>query len=95
MKRGYTLIEIIIGMVLLVIIVYGLGIFIIKGIDVWNLLRQRNALQAELTEKLTAELSIYKCPRRFVYLDEMPMTATGKVQRFRLREIVQQAGSEP
>lgn len=55
----------------------------------------RDALQAELTEKLTAELSIYKCPRRFVYLDEMPMTATGKVQRFRLREIVQQAGSEP
>ncbi|NQU16841.1 MAG: type II secretion system protein [Candidatus Saganbacteria bacterium] len=45
--EGYTLIEIIIGMVLLVIIVYGLGIFIIKGIDVWNLLRQRNALQAE------------------------------------------------
>jgi 3-hydroxybenzoate/4-hydroxybenzoate---CoA ligase len=45
------------------------------------------ALQAELMDKLTSNLSIYKCPRRFIFLDEMPQTATGKIQRFKLRQI--------
>ncbi|MBL1084152.1 AMP-binding protein [Streptomyces actinomycinicus] len=34
---------------------------------------------------LCAELAPYKCPREFVFLDALPRTATGKVQRFRLR----------
>jgi 2-aminobenzoate-CoA ligase len=34
---------------------------------------------------LTAELAPYKCPREFVFLDALPRTATGKLQRFRLR----------
>ena len=46
-----------------------------------------DALKEELTETLTAKLSIYKCPRRFIFLDEMPQTATGKIQRFKLRQI--------
>jgi 3-hydroxybenzoate/4-hydroxybenzoate---CoA ligase len=46
----------------------------------------RETLQAELTEELMENLSVYKCPRRFVYLDEMPKTATGKIQRFKLRQ---------
>ncbi len=45
------------------------------------------ALERELTETLTGALSIYKCPRRFIFLDEMPLTATGKVQRFKLRQL--------
>ncbi|MFF7447911.1 MULTISPECIES: AMP-binding protein [unclassified Streptomyces] len=32
-----------------------------------------------------AELAPYKCPREFVFLDALPRTATGKLQRFRLR----------
>lgn len=31
------------------------------------------------------ELAPYKCPREIVFLDALPRTATGKVQRFRLR----------
>jgi 2-aminobenzoate-CoA ligase len=31
------------------------------------------------------ELAPYKCPRRIVFLDALPRTATGKLQRFRLR----------
>jgi 3-hydroxybenzoate/4-hydroxybenzoate---CoA ligase len=46
-----------------------------------------DALQEELMETLTTSLSIYKCPRRFIFLDEMPQTATGKTQRFKLRQI--------
>ncbi|MFI5977245.1 AMP-binding protein [Streptomyces sp. NPDC051452] len=34
---------------------------------------------------LTGELAPYKCPRAFVFLDALPRTATGKLQRFRLR----------
>ncbi|WP_329057136.1 AMP-binding protein [Streptomyces sp. NBC_01453] len=32
-----------------------------------------------------AQLVPYKCPRRIVFLDALPRTATGKLQRFRLR----------
>jgi len=40
-----------------------------------------------LQDDLNQNLSIYKCPRRLFYLDEMPLTATGKLQRFALRDI--------
>ncbi len=46
-----------------------------------------NALQRELTDTMSAKLSIYKCPRRFIFLTEMPHTASGKLQRFKLRQI--------
>ncbi|WP_237693709.1 AMP-binding protein [Streptomyces sp. SID2888] len=34
---------------------------------------------------LTSELVPFKCPREFVFVDALPRTATGKLQRFRLR----------
>ncbi|MFD4633073.1 AMP-binding protein [Streptomyces sp. NPDC058284] len=40
---------------------------------------------ARLREFVRAELVPYKCPREFVFLDALPRTATGKLQRFRLR----------
>lgn len=43
--------------------------------------------EKELTDFLTANLAIYKCPRRIFYLDAMPLTGSGKLQRFELREI--------
>ncbi|MGW1778261.1 AMP-binding protein [Streptomyces sp. NPDC002143] len=43
--------------------------------------RDTEALRAFLKE----ELAPYKCPREFVLLDALPRTATGKLQRFRLR----------
>lgn len=46
-----------------------------------------DALEEELLASLGAKLSIYKCPRRFIFLDEIPRTATGKMQRFKLRQI--------
>ena len=45
------------------------------------------ALEEELLETLAARLSIYKCPRRFIFIDEMPRTSTGKIQRFKLRQL--------
>jgi len=43
--------------------------------------------EKELQDDLTENLSIYKCPRRMLYVDEMPLTATGKLQRFALRDL--------
>jgi len=56
--------------------------------------REAEADQAALTEQLLqtfkSTLSIYKCPRTIRFVDEMPHTATGKTQRFRLREMLKQ-----
>ena len=50
--------------------------------------------QAAITEALLqtfkSTLSIYKCPRTIRFVDELPRTATGKTQRFRLREMLRQ-----
>ncbi|WSZ37267.1 AMP-binding protein [Streptomyces sp. NBC_00882] len=38
-----------------------------------------------LRSYVKTELAPYKCPREIVFLDALPRTATGKLQRFRLR----------
>ena len=43
-------------------------------------------LRRELQEWVGARLSSYKKPRWIEYLTELPKTATGKLQRYRLRE---------
>jgi benzoate-CoA ligase len=47
----------------------------------------RPVFEKELQDTLIASLSIYKCPRRVFYVDAMPVTATGKLQRYALRQI--------
>jgi acyl-CoA synthetase (AMP-forming)/AMP-acid ligase II len=42
--------------------------------------------EAELIEYARAGLARYKVPSRVIVLDEFPMTPSGKVQKFRLRE---------
>ena len=41
---------------------------------------------AELKAFVKEKLAAYKYPRSIEFLDELPKTATGKIQRFRLRE---------
>ncbi|WP_093798546.1 AMP-binding protein [Streptomyces sp. Wb2n-11] len=43
------------------------------------------ATAALLRDFVKAELAPYKCPRDIVFLDALPRTPTGKLQRFRLR----------
>ena len=43
------------------------------------------ALETELLEHCKAGLAHYKYPRWFNFVDELPKTATGKIQRFKLR----------
>jgi benzoate-CoA ligase len=50
------------------------------------------ALAAGIQKSLVERLSVYKCPREVRVVSEIPRTATGKVQRFKLRESVKAAG---
>jgi acyl-CoA synthetase (AMP-forming)/AMP-acid ligase II len=40
----------------------------------------------ELIKHCRSYLAGYKCPKRVEFLDELPRTATGKIQKFKLRE---------
>jgi len=43
-------------------------------------------LEDELRARCETALPRFKQPRRYIFVDELPYTATGKVQRFKLRE---------
>ncbi|MFF9404754.1 AMP-binding protein [Streptomyces anandii] len=50
-------------------------------------LREGAARDAEaLRAHVKSELAPYKCPREILFLEALPRTATGKLQRFRLRD---------
>jgi benzoate-CoA ligase family protein len=44
-------------------------------------------IEGEIREIVRAKLAHYKCPRWIEFVDELPKTATGKIQRFRLRQM--------
>ena len=48
-------------------------------------------LEDELREILRALLPRFKQPRRYVFVEELPYTATGKIQRFKLRDRLKSA----
>lgn len=53
----------------------------------YTVLREGVILTEEaLRTFMQAELAPHKCPRAFVFLPSLPRTATGKLQRFRLRD---------
>ncbi|HET9401443.1 MAG TPA: benzoate-CoA ligase family protein [Candidatus Acidoferrales bacterium] len=47
--------------------------------------RPGHGLDSELREFVRSRLPGYKCPAEIKFLDALPKTATGKIQRFRLR----------
>jgi benzoate-CoA ligase len=65
----------------------GDGLTRTKAFVVLKEARQANgALAAELQQFVKARLAPFKYPREIEFLEELPKTATGKIQRFRLRE---------
>lgn len=48
--------------------------------------RRGSDLAGEIREFARQKLVSYKCPQTVVFVRELPKTATGKIQRFRLRE---------
>jgi benzoate-CoA ligase len=51
------------------------------------------AAEQELRELCESALPRFKQPRRYLFVSELPYTATGKVQRFKLREQLRRAQS--
>ena len=46
----------------------------------------RPALEAELKQFVKDKIAPYKYPRWIEFVAELPKTATGKIQRFKLRQ---------
>ena len=55
--------------------------------------RDRHVDQAELKEFVKDRLAPYKYPRQIVFIEDLPKTATGKIQRFKLREMQSAIGA--
>jgi benzoate-CoA ligase len=53
-----------------------------------------DALADELKQFVKAKLAPHKYPRLLEFVAELPKTATGKIQRFRLREMEQSRGAK-
>ena len=51
-------------------------------------------LEPDLRELARSALPRFKQPRRYVFVDELPYTATGKVQRFKLRQRLRMPGAK-
>lgn len=51
-----------------------------------NAAEATDALAAELQQFVRQRISSYKCPRRVDFLEELPKTPTGKIQRYKLRD---------
>jgi len=58
-------------------------------------LKGGSAREDELVEFLRGRLARFKVPRYFRFVDEFPLTASGKVQKFRLREAHEALLSQP
>lgn len=55
-----------------------------------NLINKNSNIEQELRDLCSTELALYKVPRKFFVLDEMPLTATGKVDKNVLRKKIQE-----
>jgi len=49
-------------------------------------------LETELRESAASALPKFKQPRKYVFVKELPYTATGKIQRFKLRQSLREMG---
>jgi benzoate-CoA ligase len=47
-------------------------------------------LEQELQNSVRSKIAHYKCPRWVRFTDDLPRTATGKVQRYKLRELIKE-----
>jgi benzoate-CoA ligase len=50
-------------------------------------------LEAELRAQCRDSLARHKQPRNYVFIEKLPYTATGKIQRFKLRELLRENNS--
>jgi benzoate-CoA ligase family protein len=62
--------------------------------EAWIVTNQKRVdparIERELVQHCKANLALYKCPRWFHFVCELPRTATGKIQRFKLKALSEQ-----
>ncbi len=62
--------------------------FLGEEVCAWVKLRESSrASEADLREYLRGHLAHFKVPRYIVFVDDFPLTVTGKVQKYRIREL--------
>ncbi|HEY2146161.1 MAG TPA: AMP-binding protein [Steroidobacteraceae bacterium] len=60
-----------------------------EALCAWIVLRPgTSATAAELRQHCEGEIAHYKIPRYFEFVDEFPMTVTGKIQKFVMRDVM-------
>jgi fatty-acyl-CoA synthase len=60
-----------------------------EEIAAWVLLHAGESMnEEELRDHLKADLAHFKLPRYIRFVEEFPMTVTGKLQKFRMRELM-------
>jgi fatty-acyl-CoA synthase len=60
-----------------------------EALCAWIVLRPgTSATAAELRQHCEGEIAHYKIPRYFEFVDEFPMTVTGKIQKFIMRDVM-------
>ena len=57
-----------------------------EGVTAVVVARPGHPSEAEMLRTLEARLARYKCPKRILFVDELPRNAMGKVQKNLLRE---------
>jgi benzoate-CoA ligase len=57
--------------------------------------QRREALEEELREWCKARLRRYEYPHFFAFVDDLPKTLTGKIQRYKLRDVDEAAAARP
>ena len=50
----------------------------------------KSLTEEEIVEFCHAKMARYKCPKHFFFVKEFPLTTSGKIQKFRLREIAKE-----
>ncbi len=64
-----------------------------EEVAAWIIPRQKGALTTALVREFCRDrIAHYKVPHHIRFVDEMPLTATGKAQKYRMREIMIQDG---
>jgi fatty-acyl-CoA synthase len=61
----------------------------VEDVAAWIKLKEgATASEEELREFCTASLAHFKVPRHFRFVDEFPQTVTGKIQKFKIRDLM-------
>ena len=64
------------------------GEIVFAFVRLMNDVAKDDATKAQLKEFVKTNLALYKYPRQIEFVDDFPMTSTGKIQRFKLRQKV-------